>query len=600
MKGLKKGKKIILLAAMMAGITIVAAFLMLHRWSEAELPVSVKAKVSGGIAGIYNDYRVYEEDGRYYIEYTDDWNSEPSEKYEITKEEYVRSVNKALLDTETFEIIAKGRESKVSDGYYYRSVITYKDGTEKEIYDAPFYGEFAILMDSKRLEAGKDENIVKENNRIAVAFTDVCYKYRVKDAELYIFEIKGEDEWDFSGNGTKRVVYRGDETEITMLEAASGYLKNAELIWKNKQRNDPQGRGCWSIIDETAAVYLDEDSGKGIGVYIRGADLAVKPMLMLEMKSILMDKDKRGGSELLYMMMRIMALLLLEALVVISAMILFKAGKRNKRIVIIETVMSVPVVLILIFLLCDHSGNVSFNEATGELTLSGSVSREEILKYASDGNVTSIVAKEGTKLPEDCCELFSASYWPILLKIDITGADTSGVTDMSSMFNGCTYIRELDVSGFDTSRVTNMESMFVNCVMVENLDTSGFDTSNVTDMSEMFRECRYLKTIDLSGFDTSKVTDMHAMFSACMSLQDPDFTSFDTSNVTDMGAMFDRCYSIKILDISTFDTSKVTTSEYMLYTFRDIEAIYVSEDKWNLKDDQNYIEDRYKGYIVYK
>ena len=79
MKGLQKSNKIMLLTAMILVITIVAAFLMNHRWSEDELPVSVRAKKTGGIAGTYNDYRVYQEDGRYYIDCNTDWRSDPSE-----------------------------------------------------------------------------------------------------------------------------------------------------------------------------------------------------------------------------------------------------------------------------------------------------------------------------------------------------------------------------------------------------------------------------------------------------------------------------------------------------------------------------------------
>ena len=607
MKGLKRGKIIILLTATTL-ITIVAAFFMYHRWSEADLPVSVTAKKTGGIAGTYSEYRVYEENGRYYIDNTTHWNCEPSEKYEITKEEYVRSVNKALLDTESFEMIVKGIESHVSDGFRSRSVITYKDGTEKEVCDVPFYDELEILMDSKRLEAGKDENIEKEDNRIAVAFTDVCYKYRVKDADLTIIGKTEEGEWELSPHGTKGILYRGDDTDITLLEAARHYLKNDELqnllqiIYATRQLNHDILKGSypgsWSKGDDTVAVYLDEASGLGIVVYIRDADLAVKPMLMHEMKSILMDKDKRGGSELSYMMLRILQLLILEVLVVIAAIILYKAAKRLKLYFIPAAAMIFLIILILI--LPDTTGNITFNEATGELTLSGSLSREDILKYSDNGNVTSIVAKKGTKLPENCRKLFSDHYWPYLLNIDITEADTSAVTDMSYMFYGCDFIRELDVSGFDTSRVTNMESMFANCTEVEKLDTSGFDTSNVTNMSKMFVECRSLETLDLSDFDTSKVTDMHGMFSACMSLRDPDFSSFDTSNVSDMGAMFDRCYAIRTLDLSSFDTSKVTTAEFMIFTLRDIETIYISEDKWTLTDKDNFIEDRYKTYIEYR
>ena len=53
---------------------------------------------------------------------------------------------------------------------------------------------------------------------------------------------------------------------------------------------------------------------------------------------------------------------------------------------------------------------------------------------------------------------------------------------------------------------------------LEELDLSGFDTSKVTEMDCMFQYCRSLTNLDLSGFDTSNVTDMHNMFGYCESL----------------------------------------------------------------------------------
>lgn len=47
--------------------------------------------------------------------------------------------------------------------------------------------------------------------------------------------------------------------------------------------------------------------------------------------------------------------------------------------------------------------------------------------------------------------------------MDLSGLDTSGVTDMSSMFSGCTLLQAVDLSSFDTSSVTNMSSMFKGC-----------------------------------------------------------------------------------------------------------------------------------------
>ncbi len=147
-------------------------------------------------------------------------------------------------------------------------------------------------------------------------------------------------------------------------------------------------------------------------------------------------------------------------------------------------------------------------------------------------------------------------------EIDVTGLDTSGVTDMSYMFCDCSNVTNgIDVSGFDTSNVTDMSYMFSGCGMFE-LDLSGFDTSRVTDMNHMLN-CRNVTTLDLRSFDTRLVTSMRAMFQGCNHLESVDLSSFDTSNVTNMRFMFNKCYELKTLDLSNFDTSKVTEMQDM-------------------------------------
>ena len=65
---------------------------------------------------------------------------------------------------------------------------------------------------------------------------------------------------------------------------------------------------------------------------------------------------------------------------------------------------------------------------------------------------------------------------------------------------------------FDTSAVTDMRSMFYGCSKLTTLDLSSFDTSAVTSMGGMFDKCDRLTTLDLSSFDTSAVTIMDFMF----------------------------------------------------------------------------------------
>ena len=110
------------------------------------------------------------------------------------------------------------------------------------------------------------------------------------------------------------------------------------------------------------------------------------------------------------------------------------------------------------------------------------------------------------------------------------GLDTSKVTTMQEMFQGCSSLTSLDLSSFNTSNVTNMQSMFQGCSSLTSLDLSNFDTSKVTDMYRMFYNCTSLTSLDLSNFDTSKVTDIKYMFNSCPSLKDVYITVEATLN----------------------------------------------------------------------
>ena len=158
--------------------------------------------------------------------------------------------------------------------------------------------------------------------------------------------------------------------------------------------------------------------------------------------------------------------------------------------------------------------------------------------------------------------------------------NTSGVTNMSSMFSNCGYaaMTNLDLGeNFDTSNVTDMSFMFEECgyTAMTNLELGNkFDTSNVTDMREMFMKCGLIAmtSLDLGGkFDTSNVTNMRDMFYRC---GDTAMTSlnlgnnFNTSKVTNMYDMFFGTghNSMTSLDLGDkFDTSNVTNMRDMFY-----------------------------------
>ena len=199
-------------------------------------------------------------------------------------------------------------------------------------------------------------------------------------------------------------------------------------------------------------------------------------------------------------------------------------------------------------------------------------------------NLTSLnVSGFDTSKVTDMCWMF----WGCesLTSLDVSGFDTSQVTDMSQMFGGCSKLISLDVSGFDTSQVTNMSQMFSGCSKLTSLDVSGFNTSKVTNMCQMFgyyvklgtiEGCSSLTSLDVSGFDTSKVTNMGGMFSGCSKLASLNVSGFDTSKVTDMSQMFCECSKLASLNVSSFDTSKVTVMGSMFASCSSLTNLYVN------------------------
>ena len=136
--------------------------------------------------------------------------------------------------------------------------------------------------------------------------------------------------------------------------------------------------------------------------------------------------------------------------------------------------------------------------------------------------------------------------------------NTSEVTDMYDLFNGCSSLTSVDLEHFDTHNVTCMSFMFRNCSSLGQIDMTGFDTRKVTDMRSMFNGCTSLESLDLSSFDTHNVTNMLWMFRNCSNLATIYAgTSWDVQNVTSSGQMFTGCTSLVGGKGTTYDASHV-------------------------------------------
>ncbi|HHH7115707.1 TPA: BspA family leucine-rich repeat surface protein, partial [Listeria monocytogenes] len=220
---------------------------------------------------------------------------------------------------------------------------------------------------------------------------------------------------------------------------------------------------------------------------------------------------------------------------------------------------------------CNLSGVTSFARAFYSSTLQKVIIRDNDYPTAPSLLTMESMFSSATKLTE----------------LDLSGLDTSSVTNMYNVFNRCRALEELDVSNFDTSSVTTMKSMFQYCELLEKLDVSNFDTSSVTTMQSMFDECQSLEILDVSNFDTSSVTDMTAMFQNCYALEKLDISNFDTSSVTKMYAMFSGLYGVGKLDVSHFDTSLVTTMNRMFQNCKSLKELDIGNFNTSLVTDMD-------------
>ena len=191
-----------------------------------------------------------------------------------------------------------------------------------------------------------------------------------------------------------------------------------------------------------------------------------------------------------------------------------------------------------------------------------------------------------------------------LLEIDLSYLDTSKVTDMSYMFNGCGNLEKINFGNIKTNKVENMENLFHYCKKLNSIDVSNFDTSSVINMGRLFSYCESLKSIDVSNFKTSNVKAMFEIFGHCTSLKFLNISNFDTSkviymqgmfynlynlvsldvhintsNANNMTDMFYGCSKLTTLDVSSFDTSSVLLMTNMFYKCSNLVSIDVSKFK---------------------
>lgn len=158
----------------------------------------------------------------------------------------------------------------------------------------------------------------------------------------------------------------------------------------------------------------------------------------------------------------------------------------------------------------------------------------------------------------------SYMFWLSPFNQDISGWDTSAVTDMSFMFDSNTAFNQ-DISGWNVSSVTNFTNMFKGASAFD-YPLNSWDVSSATNMYGMFGTSTYNHPLD--SWNVSNVTNMALMFNRNPAFNQ-DLNSWDVSNVTNMNQMFSNLYgSLGQFNgnITSWDTSSVTNMKNMFNT----------------------------------
>ena len=176
---------------------------------------------------------------------------------------------------------------------------------------------------------------------------------------------------------------------------------------------------------------------------------------------------------------------------------------------------------------------------------------------------------------------------------------TYAPTSLREFFKNCKALETISgLENLNTANVTDMNSMFYGCSTLTSLDLKNFNTENVTDMSYMFFKCSALTSLDLKNFKTARVKHMYYMFDGCSALTSLDLTNFSTANVERMQEMFKGCSTLQSIYVS--DNFVVTGIKYVNYKknlFTDCKALKGAIPKYDSAKTSSVYANYKTGYF---
>lgn len=163
--------------------------------------------------------------------------------------------------------------------------------------------------------------------------------------------------------------------------------------------------------------------------------------------------------------------------------------------------------------------------------------------------------------------------------VDMSTWDTSGVIDMSYMFNYCTSLTSVDMSSLDLSAVMDMSFMFNYCISLTSVgDTSEWDMSNVRSIKALFQNCPLLTGLNVTNWNTSNIINMGFAFWGNTGLTSLDVSNWDTAQCQNFDHLFAHCTNLVVSGVENWDTS---SAQVLCCIFHSIDNTTLDLSGWD-------------------
>ncbi len=157
--------------------------------------------------------------------------------------------------------------------------------------------------------------------------------------------------------------------------------------------------------------------------------------------------------------------------------------------------------------------------------------------------------------------LFNGSF----NSIDFTGAIFYSLPQ--NMFNGASVNQGLQLATLDVSRLTSLEGMFANASL-SSLDLTGFNTSTITNMRRMFADAEIPIVTGLNTLNYNNVVNAGAMFSGSI-IPEINMSGINFSSLENASSMFyvSDIAQAKSVDLSNSTFPVLSDASSMFYSF---------------------------------